>query len=402
MASAGLPIDADRVIGEEYEAFKSEVVRAVSGKLSASKIRFAELDMDGFYNQAWYGLYTKLQDGQQVDNRKGLLVQMTYRRAIDEYRTLHPDRHADPVVLETLGAEDPIEETLDQQREFTQFVEGMRASLSQRELRAATLCYVYGLSRPEAAEQVGVRPKRMEKIMDEVSRKMRPVLASIKEGNWCEDRATLINQYALGALEPGTEDYEEAVSHLENCSGCRRHVLGTRGLAAVTIPSGLLLIALTGAAVGAGAAGAAAAGGAGAGAGASASGSGAAGAAAGGAGMGAAAQAAAVVAAIAAVAVGGYAVANQVSGGDEKAANSGGKAAASAGAAGAASKAAAARKSAAKKKSAKKKSAKKQAKQAAAPLAAPQPAPEAVQPAPEPQPTPSEPSEDSGAEFDLQ
>ncbi len=402
MTSAGLPIDADRVIGEEYEAFKTDVVRAVSGKLSASKIRFADLDMDGFYNQAWYGLYTKLQDGQQVDNRKGLLVQMTYRRAIDEYRTLHPDRHADPVVLETLGAENPIEETLDQQREFTQFVEGMRASLSQRELRAATLCYVYGLSRPEAAEQVGVRPKRMEKIMDEVSRKMRPVLASIKEGNWCEDRATLINQYALGALEPGTEDYEEAVSHLENCSGCRRHVLGTRGLAAVTIPSGLLLIALTGAAVGAGAAGAAAAGGAGAGAGASAGGSGAAGgAAAGGAGMGAAAQAAAVVAAVAAVAVGGYAVANQVSGGDEKAATSGSKSAASAAGAGAASKSTTAKKSA-KKKAAKKKAAKKKAKASAAPAVAPQTAPEVAQPAPGPQAAPSEPSDDSGAEFDLQ
>ncbi|MFT4049465.1 MAG: sigma-70 family RNA polymerase sigma factor, partial [Solirubrobacterales bacterium] len=311
-------VDADAVIGAEYEAFKTDVVRSVAGKLSASKIRFADLDMDGFYNQAWYGLYTKLQDGQVVENRKGLLVQMTYRRAIDEYRTLHPDRQADPVVLETLGSENPIEETLDQQREFKQFVEGMRSSLSQRELQAATLCYVYGMTRPEAAEQVGVRPKRMEKIMDEVSRKMRPVLASIKEGNWCEDRAVLINQYALGALEPGSADYHEAVEHLEGCSGCRRHVLGTRGLAAVTIPSGLLLIALTGAAVGVGAVGASAAG-AGAGAsGASAGGSAGGAAAAGGAGMGAAAQAAAIAAAVAVVSVGGYAVAKNVSGGDDK------------------------------------------------------------------------------------
>lgn len=390
MASSPAAVDADRVIAEEYEAFKHDVVRSAAGKLASSKIRFAELDMDGFYNQAWYGLYTKLQDGQVIENRKGLLVQMTYRRAIDEYRTLHPDRQADPAVLEVLGSENPIEETLDQQREFKQFVEGMRSSLNQRELTAATLCYVYGMSRPEAAEQVGVRPKRMEKIMDEVSRKLRPVLSSIKEGTWCEDRAVLINQFALAALEPGSDEYIEATAHLEDCPGCRRHVLGTRGLAAVTIPSGLLLIALTGAAVGAGAAtaGAAASGGAAAG-GAS---SGAGGAAAGGAGMGATAQAAAVVAAVAAVAVGGYAAAKQISGDDEKPA-----AAPAAGAAAAAPAKAPAKAAAKKQKAAKKKAAKEKTQVDAVPAPVVTTPPQPVAP-----PAPQRPSTDSGAEFDLQ
>lgn len=411
MSSPALAIDADAVIGEEYDAFKDEVTRTVAGKLAATKIRFADLDMDGFYNQAWYGLYTKLQDGQKIENRKGLLVQMTYRRAIDEYRTLHPDRQADPVVLETIGTDNPIEETIDQQREFKQFVEGMRSELSQRELQAATLCYVYGFSRPEAAEQVGVRPKRMEKIMDEVSRKMRPVLASIKEGTWCEDRALLINQFALGALDPDSADYREAVDHLEGCPGCRRHVMGTRGLTAITIPSALMLFALTGAAVGAGAAGAAAATSGSAAGGSSAGG----GAAAGGAGIGGAAQAAAVVAAIAAVAAGGFVVANKVSGGNDAAspapttqgANTAAADAAAADAA--AAKAAAAKKAAAERAAARKAAARKKA--AAAEAEASQPAPQqsqpqVVQPA-EPAPakpkfTPSNPSDDGGAEFDLQ
>lgn len=390
MASVPSSVDADRVIADEYEAFKNDVVRSAAGKLASSKIRFADIDMDGFYNQAWYGLYTKLQDGQQIDNRKGLLVQMTYRRAIDEYRTLHPDRQADPVVLEMLGDENPIEETLDQQQEFKQFVEGMRSSLNQRELTAATLCYVYGMSRPEAAEQVGVRPKRMEKIMDEVSRKLRPVLASIKEGTWCEDRTVLINQFALGALDPESDEYLEAAAHLENCPGCRRHVLGTRGLAAVTIPSGLLLIALTGAAVGAGAAGASAAAGGAAGVGAG-SGAGS-GAAAGGAGIGGAAQAAAIAAAVAAVAVGGYAAAKQISGGGAQPT----KAPAPAG-----TSTAAAPKPPTKKAAAKKKPAKEPApavKKPQPPVVTPTPAPAPVQPKRQPQ----RPSADSGAEFDLQ
>jgi DNA-directed RNA polymerase specialized sigma24 family protein len=407
MSSPTLAINADQIIGEEYDAFKDEVTRSVGGKLAGSKIRFADLDMDGFYNQAWYGLYTKLQDGQQIENRKGLLIQMTYRRAIDEYRTLHPDRQADPMILETIGSDNPIEETLDQQQEFKHFVEGMRSSLNQRELQAATLCYVYGMSRPEAAEQVGVRPKRMEKIMDEVSRKMRPVLASIKEGTWCEDRAVLINQFALGALDPESDDYREAVDHLQDCSGCRRHVMGTRGLTAVTLPSALMLFALTGAAVGAGAAGAAAASAGGSAAGGSSAGGGVA---AGGAGLGAA-QVAAVVAAVAAVAAGGIVAANKLSSGDSSptptpVTQSPDTAAADA----AVAKAAAAKKAAKAKRAAKRKATAKtkaaavkpEAQQApvqqAQPQSAPAPAPESTQP----KATPSNPSDDSGAEFDLQ
>lgn len=395
MATSAPPVDADRVIEAEYEDFRSDVLRSVRGKLGASKIVFAELDMDGFYNQAWYGLYTKLQDGQQIDSRKALLVQMTYRRAIDEYRRLHPDRQADPVVLESVGREDPIEATLDQQQEFRQFVEGMRSSLNQRELQAATLCYIYGLSRPEAAEQVGVRPKRMEKIMDEVSRKLRPVLASIKEGNWCEDRAVLINQFALGALEPGSDEYEEAVRHLEDCPGCRRHVVGTRGLAAVTLPSAVMLIAMTGAAAAAAGAGvASAAGGSAAGGAGTAGGSAAAGAAAGGAGLGVAAQAVAVVAAVAAVAAGGYAAASQLTGDDEK------PAAAAPAAKERAKPSTPTQSGSDSKSSAEKKSAKK--------ATTPDPEPESsvtqpVDPEPAtPQYTPENPSKDTGAEFDLQ
>jgi hypothetical protein len=281
----------------------------------------------------------------------------------------------------------------------------MRSSLSQRELQAATLCYVYGLSRPEAAEQVGVRPKRMEKIMDEVSRKLRPVLASIKEGTWCEDRAVLINQFALGALEVDSDEYREAVDHLADCPGCRRHVLGTRGLTAVTIPSGLLLLALTGAAT-AGAAGvAAASSGAGTAGGASAGGGAAA--AGGGAGIAGAAQIAAVVAAIAAVAAGGFVAVNKISGDEGTPAPA--TAPESQTADNAAAKAAAAKKAAAKKQAKKKAAAKRKVKKVApveaqTPAAQPQ-IQQPAQPAPapsEPKATPSNPSTDSGEEFDLQ
>lgn len=381
-----VPVDADRVLSEEYEAFRTEVTRSVAGKLSASRIQFADIDMDGFYNQAWYGLYTKLQAGDEIENRKGLLINMTYRRAIDEYRSLHPDRQAGAEPLEALGVEDSIDETLDRQTQFRQFVEGMRSSLNDRELKAATLCYVYGLSRPEAAEQVGVRPKRMEKIMDEVSRKMRPLLAHIKDGEWCEQRAELINLYALGALDEDSDEYREAVDHLANCSGCRRHVLGTRGMTAVSAPGAFLLLALTGTAVaGAAAGGAAASTGAGSGAG---GGAGAAG------GVG---QAVAIAAAVGAVAVGGFLVVGQIRGDDEPVAGGGAPKSAPA-----AADAPAASEPSDSKSSAKPKP---KPKAEAEPAPAPEPAvapPVEAAPAPEPEPEPAPEPEDAGTEFDLQ
>lgn len=439
---SGPPVDADRVIAAEYDAFKSEVTKTVSAKLAGSRINFAAIDMDGFYNQAWYGLYTKLQTGDRIENRKGLLISMTYRRAIDEYRTLHADRQTDADALDDVGVDEGIDDMLDQQMQFRQFVEGMRSSLNDRELRAATLCYVYGLTRPEAAEQVGVKPKRMEKIMDEVSRKMRPLLAQIKDGEWCESRAELINQYALGALDEQSPEYREATDHLANCSGCRRHVLGTRGLTAVAPPGDLLLLAMTGAlaasAATAGGAGAAAAassgafvgstasssgaGGTGAAAGSAAGGAGGAGGATGGAGAAGAAsgglgQVAAIAAAVGVVAVGGFAVATQV-GGDEPASraskpaatqpadNSAAEAAAKKEAAEkAAAKQAAKKRSAARKRAARRRAqaraearAEQQA-QAVTPTPTPEPVPTPT-PAPTPTPSPQQPA-DSGSEFDL-
>lgn len=301
-------VDADAVIAEEYDAFRADVTRAVGAKLAATKIRFADLDMDGFYNQAWFGLYTKLQAGEEIENRKGLLVQMTYRRAIDEYRSLHPDRQAGPDALDVMSVDQSPDETIEQQDQFRQFVSTMRTELNERELKAATLCYVYGYTRPEAAEVVGVRPKRMEKIMDEVSRKMRPMLAHIKQGEYCESRVDLINMYALGALDEDSAAYQEAVDHLKHCPGCRRKVLGTRGLTAVTPVAGLGLLVTTGALA------------AGAGTAAAASGAGGSSSSAGGGGIlsGGFAQAAAVVAAVGVVAAGAFAVAGGFGGSDDE------------------------------------------------------------------------------------
>ena len=81
---------------------------------------------------------------------------------------------------------------LDDRRRMTSLMEGMRERLSERECQAAALCYLHGYSRPEAAEALGVPPKRMEKLMDGVSQKLGGLAEEIDAGTWCENHASLM------------------------------------------------------------------------------------------------------------------------------------------------------------------------------------------------------------------
>ncbi|MDW5598565.1 hypothetical protein VSS74_29660, partial [Conexibacter stalactiti] len=248
---------ADALLARDYDELRGEIVRTVAGKLAAAGVRLPDADLDAAYNQAWHGLHTKLVAGETVENHKGLLVAIAHRRALDEHRAHHPGRHAGEEQLEALATEDEVEARLDDVTQLRQFVAGLRERLDRRELEAAALCYVYEYSRPEAARLIGVQPKRMEKIMDAVSRKLAPMLGEIRSGAWCEQHRSLMTAYALGLLEDGGERHTLARDHLDDCSSCRRSVLRARGIAAVTPPAPLLAVVLGAIGVGAGAGGAA-------------------------------------------------------------------------------------------------------------------------------------------------
>lgn len=252
---------ADALLERDYDALKPEIVRTVAAKLAASGVQLPQADLDAVYNQAWHGLHTKLADGEVVENPKGLLVTIAHRRALDEHRAQHPGRRAGEQQLDALVRDDDLDARLDDTTRLRQFVTGLRERLDRRELQAAALCYLYDYSRPEAARLIGVKPKRMEKIMDEVSRKLAPLLGEISAGAWCEQHRSLVTAYALGLLEEDGERERIARDHLADCSSCRRAVLRARGLAAVAPPVPVLALALG--AAGAGAAASAAHGGAG-------------------------------------------------------------------------------------------------------------------------------------------
>ena len=240
------PQQADTVLARDYERLKPDILRTVRGKLAASGVRFDDSDLDGFYNQAWHGVHTKLAEGERVENVNGLLVTITQRRALDEFRALRAESRVDAEALLGHGIDPDLASQVDDHTRLRQFIEGMRERLNGREREAAALCYVQDYSRPEAAQAMGIKPRRMEKIMDGVSKKVGAFVGDIERDEWCDARHSMIKAYALGLLDPEGERYALAQEHLESCSRCRRDVLRMRGIAALGPPPALLFLAAGG------------------------------------------------------------------------------------------------------------------------------------------------------------
>jgi DNA-directed RNA polymerase specialized sigma24 family protein len=235
---------ADEVINRDYLAMRDHVIGVVAGSLRRRSIFFVEADLDAHYNTAWQGLYNELLAGKTIENPQGFLVTIVIRRAIDDARRL--DTRGRAVTYEVtaeqvadVARDFDVAARLDDHIKLRQFVEGLKERLTKRELEAAALCYIHGYSRPEAAAILSVEPKRMEKIMDAVSKKVGGFVRHIEAGAWCDSRRSLMNAYAFGVLDRNGERYRLASEHLEGCPACRRYVRVAQGLAAVVPPISL-------------------------------------------------------------------------------------------------------------------------------------------------------------------
>jgi RNA polymerase sigma factor (sigma-70 family) len=254
---------AERLLRDEFEGLRKRVIGGVSQRLRAVGARLDASDLDACYSQAWQGLYAAVLDGAQIDNPAAWLALVTYRRAIDEHRSrraLSPElrehrARLDPaptgVVTARAGrqARDcDIAAQLDDQARLRQLFEALRVRLSKREQQAATLCYLQGLSRADAAARMGVSESRMRKLMEGrgdgspgVAAKVGALVYTIGAGEWCEQQGSLMRALAYGVLDPEGERYRVALLHRDACPACRAYVLSLRGLAAVLPPAPLML-----------------------------------------------------------------------------------------------------------------------------------------------------------------
>ncbi len=240
---------AEREIERDYAQLEAEVVGTARAKLDQTGGTIDEQALAAAYNQAWHALYTERVAGTEIANRVGFLVQVTYRRALDERRAAARRTATDPTALE-VGVDPDLDARLDDALRVRALMQGMRERLDGRELRAAALCYLHGYTRPEAAAALGVRPRRFEKVMDRVSREMSGLVGDLRGDEWCDSRRSLIGAYALGVLDVEGERYRLAADHLEDCAACRRRVLCMRGLAGVAPPVAALVPGATGGAGG--------------------------------------------------------------------------------------------------------------------------------------------------------
>jgi DNA-directed RNA polymerase specialized sigma24 family protein len=244
---------AERLLREQFESLRTRVIGAARRRLLASGVSLDQSDLDACYAQAWHGLYTAVLDGHQIANPAGWLVLVTFRRAIEEHRSRRRvvsggerrrDGDGDRVELRHVGAPaHDLAADLDDRITLRQLFEGLRGRLSERELQAATLCYLHGLTRAEAAVRMGVSEARMRKLMEGqgadrpgVAGKVGALVESIREDRWCAEQASLMRGYAYGILDPDGERYRLARAHRDECSACRAYVLSLRGLAAVLPP----------------------------------------------------------------------------------------------------------------------------------------------------------------------
>jgi DNA-directed RNA polymerase specialized sigma24 family protein len=243
---------AERLLRKGFPELRSKVLAVVRAQLRGKGIALDAGDLEACYAEAWQGLYATVLGGEQVENPSAWLVLVTFRRAIDESRAASRAG----VVEGGGGAACPswsdaqahdLAGELDDRTRLRQVFEAMRATLSARECEAASLCYLQGLSRAEAATQIGISEARMRKLMEGagpgrpgVAAKVGELLDTIKGGGWCEQQSSLMRAYAFGILDPAGERHGLAVAHCNACPACRAHVASLRGLASVLPPLPLL------------------------------------------------------------------------------------------------------------------------------------------------------------------
>jgi DNA-directed RNA polymerase specialized sigma24 family protein len=238
LASRSAEARARATVERHYGELEDRVLRAVRRKLNARNIPFDDSDLREAYGLAWHGLYEQLRGDARIDSLTAMLVTITFRRAIDEYRHAHP--HRPPARTVAAAQHDPLEldELVDDRLRLERLVAGLRERLDERERAAAALCLIHGYTRAEAAALLGLSAPRMNKLMDRVTAKIAGVVAAIDaRGCGGPEWTRLLRAHAFGQLAPDARDHPRVLAHLDACASCRRYVLCLRGLAAVAPPS---------------------------------------------------------------------------------------------------------------------------------------------------------------------
>jgi DNA-directed RNA polymerase specialized sigma24 family protein len=227
---------ADEVANRDFYRLEHVVVNGLRSKLNRAGVFFDASDLRQFYIDAWKTLWLELAKGNDIRNPEGFLVHVAYCRAIDEARGLRDIDREKPVDPDQRGTEHDLEGDLDRQTLLRHFQEGLEEKLTYREYQAARLCLILGLTRPQAARLLNIDRDRIERIMDDATRKIREFVPTIASGDWCHQHESMIRAYALRLHAVGGRRHKLAKAHVDECPRCQRFVLELRHLAPALTP----------------------------------------------------------------------------------------------------------------------------------------------------------------------
>ena len=238
---------AERLLERDFAALQGHVLAVVAGRLRGCGVSLDTSDLEACYATAWQGLYMALLEGREIANPTGWLVLATFRRALDERRAREragTDARAGTHDRAAAVDDRDLAAELDDRQRLRRLFEGLRARLGEREREAAVLCYLQGLPRAEAAARMGLSEARMRKLMEGrgpgrpgVAGKVGELVRSVRDGDWCEEQASLMRALAFGVLDPDGERHGLALAHRRDCPACRAYVASLRGLAAALPPA---------------------------------------------------------------------------------------------------------------------------------------------------------------------
>ena len=247
----GEPRAARLVTQANMQGLWPEVRSGARGILAKDGLRVSDEDLRSAYNLAWHVLNTKLLAGEAIHNPPAFLAQVTHRRVLDDLRAQHQDRvqlvdvtqQSNIFERHDASSDDPAEH-LDNLAELRAMAEAIADQVlfpNERDRQLVTLIVVHEYSRPQAAAQLGLSAKRVEKIMDGtpeepgLARKLTEIRALIRQGGWCESRRSLMIAYAEKLHPPGSPRHQAALKHLQHCVGCRA-MLRAREVASLLLP----------------------------------------------------------------------------------------------------------------------------------------------------------------------
>jgi DNA-directed RNA polymerase specialized sigma24 family protein len=230
---------AELLLKREFSMRRGHVAEHVELRLRAVGVELDRADVEACYAMAWQGLYGEVLAGAEIESPVAWLVTATHRRCLDEHRACLRREARERAGGEqgALAEAEDVDALIDERDRLRHLLQALRGRLTRREREAALLCYLHGLSRPQAAARMGVSDAAMRRLMDGahgrrgVARKVGRLLETVREGSWCEEQGSLMRGFAFGVLAPGGERHSLALAHCRDCPACRAYVISLRGLA---------------------------------------------------------------------------------------------------------------------------------------------------------------------------